>query len=239
VDVTKPAPEAPSRRGFLRRAGVTLGAAAVATPAFAGGARAQEGTDTTAGGATDTTAAGATTAAGTTTTTAPRRPEPEDLAFLSFAQSIELAIVQVYGQIVATGALDDETTKVIRVFQRQHQEYADAFAGMAGKAALSRVNPGYAEELSSQVDAAPDQQGLLEVAFEIENENAGMYVDALGSLVATEPAALVASIAPVSGRRTVVLGEALGLPLDEYVPITQSTAGVPRPSEYPLIEGEN
>lgn len=240
MDMINSAPDAPSRRALLRGAGLAIGAAAVAVPAFARVAAAQEGTDTTVAGGTDTTAAGGgdTTAAPATTTTAtlPRRPEPGDIDVLTFAQSLELAAVAAYGEIVDSGQLDDETTKVARLFQRHHQEHADAFAGMAGSAAPNEANAAYLDELSGSVEDAADQEALLRVALDIENRAAAFYIGALEDLVALEPAALVASIVPIDGRHAVVIAQAIGLDLEDQLPEVLTADEAPTPADFPLDE---
>ncbi len=234
------APDAPTRRALLRDAGLAIGAAALAVPALAGVAAAQEGTDTTAAGGTDTTEAGGgdTTAAPatTTTTTLPRRPEPGDLDVLAFAQSLELAAVAGYGEIVGSGLLDDEMTKVARLFQRHHQEHADAFAGMASSDAPNRANVAYLDEVSGGIGEAADQGAVLRVALDVENRAAAFYIGALEDIVALEPAALVASIVPIDGRHAVVLAQAIGLDLDDYIPEVQTADEAPTLADYPLDE---
>lgn len=241
MDTFNLAPDAPTRRALLRGAGLTIGAATIALPALAGVAAAQEGTDTTAAGGTDTTGAGGggdTTAgpAATTTSTLPRRPEPGDIDVITFAQSLELAAVAAYGEIVDSGQLDDEVTKVVRLFQRHHQEHADSFAGLAGSAAPNQANAAYLDELSGNVADAADQEALLRVALDIENRATAFYIGALEEIVALEPAALVASIAPIDGRHAVVLAQAIGLDPDEYIPDVQTADDAPTPADYPLDE---
>ena len=256
MDTPNPAPDAPTRRALLRGAGLTIGAATIAVPALAGVAAAQEDTDTTPAGASDTTDAdssdttagggpdtteaggGDTTAGGATTTatTLPRRPEPGDLDVLAFAQSLELAAVAAYGELIASGQLDEEVTKVARLFQRHHQEHAGAFAGLAGSAAPNEANAAYLDELSSSASDAADQAAMLSVALDIENRAAAFYVGALEEVVAIEAAALVASIAPIEGRHAVVLAQAAGLDLDEYLPELQTADDAPTPADYPLDE---
>lgn len=247
MDPLSPAPDAPTRRALLRGAGLTIGAATLALPALAGVAAAQEGTDTTAAGGTDTTAPGGTDTTGaeggdttagpvTTTTTLPRRPEPGDIDVLTFAQSLELAAVAAYGEIVDSGQLDDEITQVARLFQRHHQGHADSFAGLAGSAAPNDANAAYLDELSGSINDATDQEGMLRVALDIENRAAAFYIGALEELVALEPAALVASIAPIDGRHAVVLAQAIGLDLNDYIPDVQTADDAPTPADYPLDE---
>src|SRR5215211_9146204 len=85
----------------------TVAGISVAVPALATAAGAQQSPTTAVGGAgatSGTTAAGVVTTgsptsapqATTTTTEPPNRPQTADLAFLAFAQSLELAIVEAY-----------------------------------------------------------------------------------------------------------------------------------------------
>ena len=78
---------------------------------------------------------------------------------------------------------------------------------------------------------------MLGVAFDLENAAAATYGLALGALVGTNAAALVASIQPIEARHAVVLGDVLGKPLNVQVPEFQPSdtkGGAIDPASYPL-----
>lgn len=202
-----------------------------------GGAAALGGVVALALGAGARPAAGETTS-GTTSagvsTTSPRRPQPEDIELVTFAQSLELAAVAAYQLVIDSGLLDDETSRVARLFQRHHQEHADAHGGLAGKETSSRANPGLVELFGPRIERASSAEEALQIAYEIEQAAAATHVANIGGYLATGPAALSAAIAPVEGRHGVVLGQALGLDVAEYTPEFQTTADAVSAEQYPV-----
>ena len=104
IDVTEPAPadSAIMRRRLL---GVGLGGAVAAlVPLLSGRASAT----TTTGSTTDTTPGSTadTAAATTTTTTPPKRPTDADITELAFAQTLEVAIRDLYDVALRTDVFD-------------------------------------------------------------------------------------------------------------------------------------
>lgn len=215
---------AKSRRAFLRGAGLggatlTIGAATLMIPSMIESAAAQTSSTTAA----------------PTTTAPPKKPQADDLAILAFAQSVELAAVAVYG--LAAPKLSDATVaKVAATFAQHHKEHAGALNGLAAKAALGRPNAALVKKFTQAMAGAKDQNAALKVAFDLENAAAATYEAALGSLVGTDPAALVASILPVESRHAVVLAQVLGLNMADYIPKVQSTGDALDVHTYP-IEG--
>ena len=219
-----------SRRAFLRGvslggAALTVGGSAVALAATSAGAQ----TTTTAG---DTT----TTVPATTTTEVPKAPTAEDLEILSFAQTLELALVEVYGAALATGKLAEDVLPVVAAFRDHHLQHGQAYAGLAGKAALNTANAGLVDEYVPRVEAAADQAAVLTVLFELENAAAASYTGALAEVRGLNAAATMANILPIESRHAVVLGETLGLDLDEYVPSFEDPEKGFDPDQYPVSE---
>jgi rubrerythrin len=206
-----------SRRAFLRGAGLTgvtltAGAATLALPALVTSAAAQ-----------------------TTTTAPPKKPQAGDLTLLAFLQSVELAAVTVYG--LATTKIKDETVaKVAAIFAQHHKEHAAALGAIAAKAAPGTANAALVKAFTENLNSAKDQNGTLKIAFDLENAAAATYAAALGTIVGTDPAALMASILPIESKHAVVLGQALGLDLATYAPTIQATDAALTTSSYP-IEG--
>ena len=210
------AAHAASRRTFLRGSLAAGGAAALVLGPLAASASAAD--------------------AGTTTTAPPKTPQAGDLTLLGFAQSLELAAVGVYDAALATGKLTDVPKLLAAAFKRHHTEHAEAIGGLAGKGAPGAANPGLLKLFADKVSAAKTENDVLGVAFELENAAAATYAYALGSIVGTNPASLVASIQPIEARHAVVLGEALNLTLKDFVPAFEPNAvgyGALDPAKYP------
>ena len=216
-----------SRRRFLQGLGLggtvlTVGATSIALASAAGAQTSTTGGPTTTG------------VPATTTTLPPKQPSPDDLVILSFAQSLELAVFQTYE--LAVPKLGADLLVVAGTFASHHRQHAQAMAGLAGKAALNTANQSLLAELTPLMNDAKDEAGALKVLFDLETAAASAYVAALGQLVGTNGAQVVASIQPIEARHAVVLGQALDLGLDELSPAFEDPSKAPSPSEYPIIQ---
>jgi hypothetical protein len=223
------------RRSLLHRAG--MGGLAVATAGgavavLAGAAQAQ--TSTTAAGPASSPAA--TTVPVTTTTLPPQAPQPSDIALMAFAQTLELALVQLYDVVLGSGHLDASTTPVIITFQSHHRGHGQSYAAFAGKAATSRANAGLLAQYIPRLQAATTQNELFSTLFDLENAAAGAYAAALARVIGTNPAGLVASILPIEAGHAVVLGQASGVTEATLVPTFEPTDNVPTPEQFPIVE---
>jgi Ferritin-like domain len=158
-----------------------------------------------------------------------------DAGIAAFAQSIELALVQTYAAIAATGkvatpaAMDATTT-----FAAHHQDHAGALGEAAGDAATSAPNRRLVDMVRRQVQRATDERALLEIALGLENQAASTYLFALGSLEAAEALLLPASILPVESQHAVVLATLLDRDPDETFPTFQNQDQALQPDEFPV-----
>jgi hypothetical protein len=230
------------RRQLLRGAGgmaVAAGGAAIALPALATAAGAQQSPTTTAGStASSTTSVARTTSAAPTTTTTlpPAKPQPTDLVILSFANSIELALVAVYTQALQTGRLGADNAKFVTGFHSHHRDHAQSFAGMGGKAITNITNQSLVSTFGARIQSASSEQGVLQTLLDLETAAAASYTAALAQIIGTDPAYLVASILPTEARHAVVFGQKLGVSTSAYLPPFESTAGAFTPAAYPIVE---
>ena len=173
----------------------------------------------------------------TTTTAPPRQPDEADTSILVFAQSLELAAVAAYDVALASNKLDPTPAAVAALFRSHHLEHAQAMAGAAGKAAKNMANVTILKKFGPILQAAKNQKELLIAAFLLETAAAATYGQALGQLMATDSASLVASIQPVEARHAAVLARVLGLnPADYLLSFDGSAASALAPSAY-AIEG--
>jgi hypothetical protein len=200
------------------------------------------GTTTIASASSPTTGApaGGTTvappAATTTSIVAPAQPTPDDLVVFAFAQSLELALAQLYDAAAKSGKLGAEIAPIVVEFGGHHRQHAQAFAGMAGKAATGTANQTLLSKTTPMLEGAADEKAMLTVLLGLENAAAASYTQALGSIVGTNGAASVASIQPIEARHATVFAQAIGQPVNQYVIPLQTTAGAVTAANYPIIE---
>jgi len=204
-----------SRRRFLRDAGaglaVVIGSTVVPFGALVGSAGAQ--------------------------TAAPAKPLT-DPQIAQFAESVELAVVAAYTQVLASGKLT--TPAVIAaatLFKSHHMDHAQVFGAFAGDTATAKANPGVLQAVSDEVSEAYDQPSMLGVAFSTENAAAATYLYAIGLLSTVEALAACASIMPVEAQHATLLGYVLGMDADtatDYVPPFQAPDEALMPSAFPV-----
>ena len=138
----EPSAARPVPRRLALSALAALAGGAVAT-AFAGPAAAQ--TDTTGPGGTDDTAAPPPeTEAAPTTTAPPKQPTEADIELLGFAQSLEFAAAELYGQAIPV--LSEEISLEATVFRRHHQAYGEQIGALLGRQAPGVANRTLVEE---------------------------------------------------------------------------------------------
>lgn len=155
-----------------------------------------------------------------------------DLA--AFAESVELAAVEAYTATIETGLLDGGVVDVAEIFREHHREHAEAFAGVASQDATGEANQAVLDVFGPLIADAADQAALLQIAQDLENGAASTYFYSLGVLQDRDAALAVATILPIESQHAVVLGQALGQELEEYVPTFQGQEGALSPTEYPV-----
>jgi hypothetical protein len=145
-------------------------------------------------------------------------------------------MVELYRAAIAGGKVSADVLPVVTAFSDHHLQHGQAYAGLAGKAALNRANPALVEEFLPQIEDAADQAAVLNVLFELENSAAASYTGALAEIRGLNAAASMANILPIEARHAVVLGETLGLDLDEYVPSFEDPEKGFDPDQYAVTE---
>lgn len=175
-----------SRRGFLKKAGVAGGGAALLTVTGGFGplgrilpVAAQELTDTVIAG---------------------------------YAQSVELAAVAAY--TAAAGALPAELAAVGGIFAQHHQDHADAFGSVAGDDARPEANAALVAAVTPTLEAVGaggvPVEDILRFARTLENQAAYTYAFALTALQDPAYAAATSTILPVETAHATVLSIAAG-----------------------------
>ena len=232
--------------GAMAAAAQTEGPPETADPDAPGGAdpALTEGGETLAPGSAEVTAAELTREAGDGCTTEPVEMTAEDLQVVRFAESVERAAVAAY-QLAIDGRqlIDPAVAESALIFQRHHGDHAEALYCLAGNepaadgaeaVADQRMAPNSAlvQALAPQIQAASDQAAVLELLYGLEEGAAATYLFALGVLETIDVAGAAGLILPVEGQHAVVWGQALGKPIQEWMPAFQTADGALDPAEY-------
>ena len=140
----------------------------------------------------------------------------DDMAIAGFAQSVELAAVEVYK--MAAPLLSATTKPVAELFMTHHQQHADAFGAVAGASKATGPNQKLVTALGPTLAGLKDETGALEFAFTLEGQAAYTYAGALTVLQDPAYAKATSSILPIEAQHQVVLGLALGKSLADVFP---------------------
>ena len=158
----------------------------------------------------------------------------DDKTLAKFAGSLELAAVAGYQAAAVSGKV--RTPAVLaaaQTFASHHQAHAAAFGAFAGDTATAKPNPLVLAAVQGQIKAAPDENAVIGVAYDLENGAASTYLFALGALADVNALRLTASILPVEAQHAVVLGTAIGKQLKDIVPSFQTADAKVDPAKYP------
>lgn len=205
---------AASRRRFLTRAAtggaLAVGATAIPLSSLVPGASAQ----TEEGGAEPTTG----TTPGTTPGTMPSAPpatgekalvEGEDLTIVVFLQGIELAVIEAYKTLIATGRVTPAVAETARTFILHHTKHAESLGELAGGAATTTPNARLVAELTPLLENAADQVELATLAYNLEEKVTATYAEALGTLESWQAAAVASKILPVDSQHAIVWSQVM------------------------------
>jgi Ferritin-like domain len=170
----------------------------------------------------------------------PQQPNATDIQFLAWAQSLELAAVAAYGIAIASGKLSGGATTAATIFRQHHRDHAAAMGAAAGKNNSGVANASVVTKLGPSFSTAKTETDLLMAAFKLETAATSTYLNALGKLSGSDPAAAVAAILPTESRHAVVLGQVLvglGAPkftTDDYLPLVEADTSALDPADYPI-----
>jgi hypothetical protein len=159
--------------------------------------------------------------------------EAGDAAITAFLESIELAIVEVYGRI-DVALLTPELVATVARFTEHHREHARALAEAAGDEATGEPNPALLDDLDEQLARAGDETSVVNLAFSLETSAAGTYLFALGALEARGALELAASVLPVESEHAIVFGTALELRVPDLVPSFDNQDAAFKPEAFPI-----
>lgn len=128
-------------------------------------------------------------------------PPRADRDLLSFAQTAELAVHDLYLVAAESSRIGEDEAAMFRLFAEHHLAAAQAIAGLIGSDAPNARS----EELFGQFRSAASSAPMATMQA-IENTLAATHTDLLGRLESTSAATLVASVITVTARRAAVYG---------------------------------
>jgi hypothetical protein len=164
-----------------------------------------------------------------------------DQGLAQFAESVELALVAVYNQALASGKLHTPTVvALITAYAGHHSDHAKSLGALAGDAAKAQPNPGVLASMGDATREAPDESHVLQVAYTLENAAAATYLYIIGALTGTQFLGTTASILPVEAEHGAAIGYVLGKDPDtdaDMVPPFEITADEIMPATYPIAPG--
>ena len=171
-----------------------------------------------------------------TTTTTTTVAALTDADYVAFAESVELAIVESYKAAAASGKLTQAMVDVGTTFSAHHAEHAKAFASKKTTGKAGQPNPRLLDAVTGQIKDAPNEAILLRIALDLETAAAATDLFFLGTFVDKAALQLTASILPIESQHAVVLGQALGRPVTDYVPDFQTKDGALDPAKFPVAK---
>ena len=203
--------------------GTTGGATGVPT----GGA-----TGVPTGGATGATTGGTTASsdAATTATAPPKRPTPEDLELLKFAQQMELTIRNLYDVAINAKLFSDLDGETVKAIREAHEGYEQAISGLIGRfAPNSQIDKLYE---AMKADFSGDPKKVAAKAAALEDTAVATHTDIVGKLIGIDAAALISSMLVVEARHASVLRHIGGA--TKFADQLVNDGSALSPSDYPV-----
>jgi hypothetical protein len=162
----------------------------------------------------------------TTTTAPPQRPTDADVALLQFAQTIELAAVDLYDVALGSSGLGDDLLLLVTDARASHLAYAQSLSAMLG---TNAAGVAAADVVDAQRDAfaGSSDAAVATAAHDFEDIAVATHTDLLAQLLSTNAAALIASILIVEARYSLVFGRLADITVLDELLLTNADALVP------------
>lgn len=144
----------------------------------------------------------------TTTTAPPKRPTTDDVSLLGFAQSVELAAVELYQMAVAAQSLGDTALAVVTSVQQAHVAYAQSLNALLGRQAPGTVLTDVVDQFAA--DFSGDEASILSAAFVLEDTAVATHSELIGQLTGVDGAELIASMLIAEARHSAAFADLAG-----------------------------
>jgi hypothetical protein len=136
-------------------------------------------------------------------------PAPFDTDYAAFAESLELAMVTLYNDILLK--LTGENVATAARFRDHHQEHAQAYASLAAGKAKGVPNSALIFVKTPAIQTLADESSTLLFLVGLEDQMAETYAYGLALLTAPDIYRRVVTTLPVESEHAAVLGTILQL----------------------------
>ena len=150
---------------------------------------------------------------------------------LGFAQTVEIAIRNLYDVALGTDDFDDDQRAVMATIREAHEAYAASLSALLGEKTPQLGDP-IGDDLKSKFSG--DLHTVLGAAYTAESTAVATYTEMLGQLQGLQGATLIASILIVEAANGTVIADLNGLTtLDELLVVPEADALTPLAKETP------
>ena len=157
-------------------------------------------------------------------TAPPLQPTAQDKETLNIALGVELAIRDLYADIVAAGNLSDEESPVILLIHSHHVAYAQSLGGLLGRAAINKRNDATYAAFSGNLKGT--FTSIASQLADIENGAVARHINSLKQLEGLNGSTLIASIISIESRHAAALGSVTKKPLDVIIENYQDSIAI-------------
>ena len=157
-------------------------------------------------------------------TAPPLQPTAQDKETLNIALGVELAIRDLYANIVAAGNLSDEESPVVLLIHSHHVAYAQSLGGLLGRAAINKRNDATYSQFSDNLKGTFASIASQLVA--IENGAVTRHINSLNQLEGLNGSTLIASIISIESRHAAALASVAKKPLNAIIENYQDSIAI-------------
>lgn len=154
----------------------------------------------------------------------PLQPTAQDKETLNIALGVELAIRDLYADIVAAGDLSDEESPVILLIHSHHVAYAQSLGGLLGRAAINKRNDATYAAFSGNLKGT--FTSIASQLADIENGAVARHINSLKQLEGLNGSTLIASIISIESRHAAALGSVTKKPLNAIIENYQDSIAI-------------
>jgi hypothetical protein len=135
-----------------------------------------------------------------------------DAQYAAWAESLELAMVELYNAAVLRLGGDHFTMATL--FRDHHQAHAEAYGALSSGTATGKPNSVLIFTKMPGLQAQPDEASLLTYLLSLENQMAETYAYGLSGLNVPDVYDRVIATLPIESQHAAVLGAVLQLGID-------------------------
>ncbi len=157
-------------------------------------------------------------------TAPPLQPTAQDKETLNIALGVELAIRDLYADIVAVGNLSDEESPVILLIHSHHVAYAQSLGGLLGRAAINKRNDATYAAFSGNLKGT--FTSIASQLADIENGAVARHINSLKQLEGLNGSTLIASIISIESRHAAALASVTKKPLNAIIENYQDSIAI-------------